>query len=301
MRIPTLFGVALIVIAIVIGVFFFSQKNLSKPTTNINPAEVQVVNLSDTQASVVWTTDQPSLGTILFSKDNSLNQTASDIRDQTGSSQKHLTHFVTLTNLVANTSYSFKIKNDSTTYPDQALQFKTTAKGQSSNLNPPLIGVVLDTDLKPVNEAIVFLEGPNNINLATLTTTAGNFILPLVNLTLTQPTEANLVVYQPGLKSQIKVILPSQSPLPEIILGQDSDFTVKLATDSTSSAASASATPAPNYDLNGDGKINSFDRGIISSLIGRKVGDKTFNKKADLNDDGLISKADLDLLNKQIK
>jgi hypothetical protein len=81
-------------------------------------------------------------------------------------------------------------------------------------------------------------------------------------------------------------------------LGQNLDLRDYTASaDASLKQASPTAQPL-NFDVNGDGQINSADVTIVSSNIGRK---KLTNPKADINLDGVVDQKDLDLIKSALK
>ncbi len=158
MKIPTILGLALLIIAISLGVFLYTykQKKDNQKKEQLTPINIQIVNTSDTQVSIVWQTKSPAIGIILSGEDNKLESKQPDDRDIEGQSP-YVVHFVTIKNLKPDTNYFFQIQNDNFKFPNQAIQFKTE-KVNSSKIPPnnPILGTVLDSNLQPIDEALVF-------------------------------------------------------------------------------------------------------------------------------------------------
>ena len=97
------------------------------------------------------------------------------------------------------------------------------------------------------------------------------------------------VVSDKGEASALINFKTSINTLPPLKLGQNIDLT-----------ASPSTQELITYDLNEDGKINAADNAIILSNFGNLPAGRPKNKKADLNRDGTVDQADLDLMAKQV-
>ena len=315
MRIPTLLGLALLIIAISLGTFlyFANQKSPSFGTVfPSTPNNIEVVNITDSQASIIWQTTQPSTGLVSWGTSNSLGTSQNDDRDTT-SPQNHLTHFVTLSSLNPNTEYFFKVRSNLSFYPNENLSFKTSPVDTSSDKcnNKAIFGVILDPNLKPVSGALVILKINQASDLATLSTSTGNFLLSLVDLKtndlrkafiVNNNLPATLIIYTGTTSDQVKFTLPlNNKPLPKIILGADNDFTQLTATFS----AQLNATPGANltnpFDINKDGTVNFLDLITLMRSYGKRQGDPGFNPATDLNHDGVVNQFDRDLLLKALR
>ena len=211
----------------------------------------------------------------------------------------HQIHIVTLKHLLPETTYTYKIKSSQSIYPGK-YSFKTLGKinhPSEDSINKPLTGKILGGDLEPVTEALVLLQLENSSPLGVVTSTAGNFILPLADLrtqdyaqfiVIPPTTEATLAILKGNTETKVKVVLPREKTLPPIILGQLNDF---------SQIATSSALMAPKnpFDLNSDGKINSVDLSIIFTNFGRK------NSPAGVSGDGFVDQKDVDLIKKSLE
>lgn len=307
-RIPTLLGLAILGIGLVVGVIAVNRTQVfqAKATPDQVPSNIVVTNLSDTSVSLYWQTSADTSGFVTAGLNSNLNQTFKDERDS-ATPADHKIHFVTLSNLAPNSEYKYKIVSSGQSYPDrETLTFKTGPSLQPTDY-PPIIGVVLDSDMTPVEEAIVRLEVPGAQALATITKTAGNFILPLAKLR-TEKLDQNFKVPQDGIEgtlvitnlaktSNIKLkIPPIQQTLPNITLGQDYDFT-DLEAKSTESVLAAqtinlsSVEMIDKYDFDEDGQITNLDGQVITKNFKKK------NPRFDLNQDGIVNQSDHDLFN----
>jgi hypothetical protein len=312
MKIPTILGLALIITTVSLGiVLLYSQnKAAGEEKTRIEPKEIQVLNISDTQATVIWQTNSPAIGRIAYGTSSSLDNTASDNRDRT-SVQEHQIHFVTLRQLNPETTYYYKVLSNGHSFPSEFKSFKTAKKLAEKLENKPIRGSVLNINLNPIDEALVFLEIDNAQEFATFTSTAGNFILPLTQLrtqdlaypfSINSNTQAKLIIKKGNLTSEVNLTLPlpNNQLLPPLVIGQNIDLK-DLITHSTTEAKPLDQTSSPKenkFDLNSDNKTNSLDLAIVLDHFGQSVGNNAEEqlKKSDLNGDAKIDQKDIDLL-----
>lgn len=320
MRIPTILALLIIILGLGIGIAYFytTQKNATPPKTAI-PQNIQIVNTTDSGATVIWETNEPSAGYVSYGESSHLGSIENDIRD-TKDPTPHTVHFVILTDLTPQTLYYFKVRSGPYFYPQNDLTFKTAktlpenSSTETETNNKAVAGVVLDTNLSPVDEALVLLHISGAAPIATITSKAGNFLLSTAYLytdnlqesfSLQKKTPAQLVVKRLDLESHIAVSLPIEGNLPKIILGQDSDFS-HIIPSSESAALTQEATPSsttsckPNFDLNKDKKVNAVDLTILLGGIGLKSSDKNFPKQDDFNCDGVVDQKDVLLLKKSL-
>lgn len=301
-KIPTALGLSVIILGLASGIFLLTQKEplfwQTKAAPTLEPKNLNVVNISDTQASIYWQGDEPASAFIQAGLTPALGVTYKDERD-IQKPEKYSLHLITLTNLQPNSVYYYKIYQDSRVYPPgEPLTFKT-ANPLNPSAVPPLVGTVLDTSgQQQVPEALVTLDIPGAQPLATVTKIMGNFVLPISGLrqaSLTQSYNPSASTLQAKLTilsnhTTSTIILPwppNTTSLPPVTLGQNLDL----------STLPVSPTPqALKYDLNGDMVINSLD----ISLIMKNIGKNPFDPKADLNGDGVVNQKDLEAINKAL-
>lgn len=311
MKIPTLLGIALIITLAASAFFYFYFKQTSRLSPNFAISDLAAVNLFSSSATIVWQTTAPSTGQVLYSETQNLNSKAKDNRDQ-ADPQARLSHFVSINDLKPETKYFYKIQNNGVNYPEKALEFKTASNTQSdSELNfsfiKPFQGTILNANLNPVDESLVFLKIPGAQELATFSSTAGNFILPLKLVynkdlnevfNIPQNTKATLVVKKGTLISQVQVLISDETTnLPPIPIGGNLDLT----NFKPQKADKISFSKNNQYDFNGDGKVNSLDLAILLEKSQSKnplnLNDLT---KFDINSDGGVNQKDIDVFSQAL-
>lgn len=301
-KIPTLLGLIILLLGVIGGIYLVNQNQILKTRAAVSssPKNVNVYNLSGSSAALSWQTDEAAIGFVKAGSSLSESKTYLDDRDSTAPSP-HKLHFITLTNLKPQTTYSYQIYSGPTIYPDPPATFITSAYVPPLNWNP-IAGTIIDSDNQPVSEALIILELNNAQKLASITKSGGNFILPLSDLKTfdlsksypesLNPYKAVLKITGPASSSQTTLFVPlSGSSLPPVILGKNSDLT-------------SNYTEIKKYDLSGDNAINEVDLSIILKNFGsfKNTSSNSAEKlKADLNKDGIVDQKDADLIISYLK
>lgn len=300
-KIPTLIGLGILLIGLAGGVYLTTENQILKTRAAVlsTPKNINIYNLSANSAAISWQTDEAATG---FIQAGAIGQKKSAYRDDRDSEtpQPHKLHFVTLTNLIPDTTYYYQIYSGQIIYPNIPAVFTTPSTTQALNWNP-IVGTILDIHNRPIDEALIVFELEDAQKLAAITKTGGNFIMPLSNLRTTDltksffgnntPHKAKLIITGPLNSSETTITIPPESSsLPPITLGQNTDLAPK--------SAGVSAE-IQKYDLNGDGIINAQDVSIILKNFG--AIDKTSSisaekQKIDLNKDGIIDQKDVNLI-----
>lgn len=307
MKIPTILALFLLVVAVGLGIFiFFSNQNMAmQKIQTIKPQQLQTLNITDTSFTVVWQTEKPSTGYVTHGTNLLKLETTKDDRD-TNSPQKRLTHFVTVKNLTPETKYLYRIKIDSLSFPEEPIEVTTTKTLASNIQNQTIVGTVVDKNLQPLDEGLVFLSVNGSSGLASYVSTAGNFLLPLSQIRtgsyesyfqISSGTEANILIKKGDELADIKISLPLKNPtLPPVRLGQSLNF--QQFSQLIESEKSSTIDPR-KFDLNSDGKVNTLDLSTVLQNIGKNP--KVLKKSADLNSDGRVDAKDVDLVIEALK
>ena len=297
-KIPTILGLGIIFLGISSGVYLVlkDQVFLSQAAPAITAQSVTFSNITDTSAVVSWQTGSEASSFVTFGQNNPSEQTVLDDRD--ANPKPHLSHYVTLKNLLPKTRYQLKIISGKNT--SEIMQFETSQPLGSQTEFTPVIGSVINGDTF-LEEGIIYLSLSGAITQSALIKKGGNFLIPVSQiakadfsgtLPLTDNMPAKLTVYSDKGEANARFSLKANlSPLPPIKLGQNIDL---LTPEKTPQPAQGDLD---KYDLNEDGKINAADNAIILQNFGKKPKEK----KTDLNEDGVVNQKDLDLMARQIK
>lgn len=312
MKIPTLIGIALIITIIVSAVLYlYRQKADSFQKPGIT--DLQTVNIFEDAATIVWQTDIPLTGEVVYGENENLGSKAPDNRDR-GEVKPRITHFVTLNNLKPNTRYLYKVRSGLSEYPEKNMEFTTATEQPSTDeisfsFLKPLKGTILNTNLNPIDESLIFLNIPGAENLATFSSTAGNFILPLKQVytpaldqifTVPADTKGTLTIKKGPLQSEVKILISDKTVnLPPVSIGNNLDLTNYK--PQPISTISLGANTRIKLDFNNDGKINSLDLAI---LRGKTTPKKVLNLEEqagfDVTSDGVVDQKDIDEFSKYL-
>lgn len=312
-KIPTLLGLSVILLGLISGLYLVLREQvfLSQAAPNLTPQNIAITNITDDSVVISWQTNATATAFITFGQKNTGEQTVLDDRDgnpPAGGPKPHLTHYVTLKNLLPNTNYLFKVTSGKLT--SEMMKFDTATPVTNQTGFTPVIGSVMDGS-NPLNDGVVYLTIQNAVTASSLIKTGGNFLIPISQIRKTDlsnifpPTEgtiAKLAIHSDKGSASIQFRLQSSaSPLPAIKLGQDIDLTVLTETP----VPSPTVKDLDKYDLNNDVKINSADYAILTSCFGKRPnttlpGNRSCTK-ADINRDGVINQKDLDLMSQKLK
>lgn len=183
-------------LTLITTVFFFvfknfpSQKKVSEP--EIPPLEVKTTNITKTGFTVTWLTEKESAGSVIFSENlDSVSfpeKKKKDIKtafDSRGKTNLSLTHSVTLANLTAGKKYYFIIQSGNyhfvkkldNTWGRTGFPENQSVPTEFPKINSQFIwGQVIDRNLQPVSNTLVFLEIPAESNLlSALTNSKGQW------------------------------------------------------------------------------------------------------------------------------
>lgn len=314
MKFPTILGLIVLIALITGGVVFlvYNQQQVKQQQLLLTPIDIQVVNITDSEATITWLTNEGTYGQVLYGE-GSLSQTIP--QDDRGN-QKFYTHFITIKDLQPSVTYSFKVKDNDLVYPENSpLEFRTSSQKSTNepsllNSKQPISAAVLENSESPATDALVFLEINGAAPLATYTTPNGVFILPLkelrkndlqsfYNLTSSQP--GKLLIKDRNKQSVVNLTVPiSTAPLPALLIGQNVDLTEYLASPSAQIPKLSFDDNSPKfinkYDLNNDQRVNSLDLATVVNNLGKT----NFNQKSDLNSDGKVDQADVDIIRNQL-
>lgn len=296
-KIPTLLGLGIIFLGIAAGVYLVLREQifLSQAAANLTAQNITFTNITEDSVVVSWQTNSATTSFISFGQANAQEQTALDDRD-TNAPKSHLTHYVTLKNLLPQTTYQLKITSSKIT--SEVLKFTTAQPLTNQTGFTPIIGSVLDGNA-PLTDGIAYLSIAGAITQSSLIKTAGNFLIPISQIRkddlsslypLSEDTIAKLTIITDYGEMSALFKLKS-SLLPPLKLGQNVDLTLPEET-----LKPPTEKDLVKYDLNGDGKINAADNAIIL----RNFGKSPQNRAADLDGNGAVDQKDLDLMAKQI-
>ena len=243
-RIPTLLGLFVLIGGLAAGVYLTMQNQIltTRATLATSPKSITITNIEDQSVTISWQTDTSISGFVTFSSGGT-NQTALDDRDGVTPTTR-ATHHVTLSNLIPETKYQYKIVSGK--YTTAVSEFQTD-KSSSETGFKPIIGSVLSGE-NPLAEGIVYLQINGTAVKSSVIKSLGNFVIPLTNLTPVIGAPAKLIVISEGMEqaSATFTMKDNGEPIGPLKIGRDLNLTDALGI-------------AEDKDKNKDGVVNSFD------------------------------------------
>lgn len=241
-RIPTLFGIGLIGLSVILTSFFIKNQTIfrSSAITIEDPQNITITNVSDKSFVLSYTTKENIAGTVSFGKDTNMRFTEiEDIDSKKGKVTPHTIHVTTLKNLTANTKYYFVINSGQTTFLNNNVPFETVTG--PSILTPPLVqlpitGKVILPDGNIPSETVAYLTILGAQTLSTVVRKDGSFTFILDNLRsedlssyfkLEKDSNIKIALIGDSFSSRVLALYSQTNPLPTITLSNNYDFTIE--------------------------------------------------------------------------
>lgn len=222
-RIPTILGLILLLAGVFLGGKLTGQQIswFSRADSECQPINLQITNITPNSFDVSFSTDKVC--------SSALKVEGQTLVNPKGNSR---VHYFSVINLQPQTTYSFALILDGRQIISSAYQTRTatTPAGAlpSSNL---AWGRVLNSDLSPASEAIVYLNIPGAAPLSAVTTSDGHWHISLaISLDATKTSwftpppdtvEDIVVISSDGQTTQIAGNTSQNNPVADIIVGQD--------------------------------------------------------------------------------
>ena len=182
-RVPTKKRNILTLIILLVGlplVVFASYQTIqlvTKASTDTEPSNILLSNLTTSSVTITWTTDSQVRGTASIVKNGTEESPVLDTRGNT----KRYTHFVELTGLEPNTTYNFAITSGTTSYTKSGssdLVFKTAPITADTPTPNPIHGSVSDISGDDVF-VIAELKDKSAYPVSATMPSGGNWIMDL--------------------------------------------------------------------------------------------------------------------------
>jgi hypothetical protein len=188
-RIPTIAGLSLLVVGLVIGIVLLGQgTNVFAPraTPETTPKQIRVTNVSDTSFTISFATDETTPGFLKYGTEpKKISTQAPDDRDKlTGAVDSYILHHITVTGLQPATEYYYLLGTGSgSTFDNNGAPFtvKTAARGGTPSAAKTAYGSVSNEAGSPADGAIVYLMIDGVGDLSTLVKSSGSWAIPLSN------------------------------------------------------------------------------------------------------------------------
>lgn len=169
-RIPTILGLFLLLIAVFGGVILTGQKSSfgSKASGSCEPVNPQVTNITYKSVSISFSTSGECQSSININNLLVKNDVSSKI------------HYFEVSSLKENSDYTYSIISGGNTYSSSSYQVSTAQKPSNDPVASDLAwGKVLNQNGSPAEKVIVYLNIPGAAPLSAITTSSGNWNIPL--------------------------------------------------------------------------------------------------------------------------
>jgi hypothetical protein len=250
-RIPTIFGILLLLIGITVGVYLVEigpESLTTRAGPEAVPSGINITNVSDVSFSVSWQTESEVIGFLKYSTNpSSLNLSALDDRDQFEAGDRiYTTHYVTVSELLPETTYYFKIVSgtESSEFDDEGLPYSVTTGPSLENISvaDTAYGSIFYPDLSPTEGAIVFVTIDGAAIMSSLSGPSGTWAVPLSSARSAdlstfidydrEVAELTIEIVSPeGSKSEAVTTTANDTPVEDILVGKSYDFSETLTQD----------------------------------------------------------------------
>lgn len=266
-RIPTLLGVGILVVGLLVGVVFIGQGAgvfAPRATPETTPKNVKITNISEGIFTVSFLTDAQTPAFVKYGTDETdLSQQQPDDRDQlSGSIGEYTSHHITVRGLQPATVYYFVIGTGSgAQFDNNGSVFKvTTAKKAGAPAAAKTIyGSVTTESGAPADGSIVYVKVPGAYEQSSLVKPSGSWAVPLSGArtadgnayaSVTDETELTIMAQGPQAKdaATLSVSVKEAQPVATIAFGKpvaQSPTTPSTPTPAPSSEPAMVATPTP--------------------------------------------------------
>ncbi len=256
-RIPTIFGIGFVILAIVLTTFIVkSQTNFkSKASNSEEPRNVKITNLSDSSFTLTYQTDATTSGSVNYGQGKELGNTGlEDLDKEKGNFSSKNIHSITVKKLSPNTSYHLVIVSGQNTFLNNGTPFEIATPptiSSPSAAKSQVKGKVILPDGNVPQEALVYLSAKNSQLLSTVVGKNGEFNFSLDSLRsedlnsyfkLNDNTSLELTTISNSLKSTVFVSFSVADSIPTITLSNNYDFTNEITPIASKSAGSKSVS-----------------------------------------------------------
>lgn len=265
-RIPTIFGIGIIVLGIVLTtVIVRIQTNLrSSAGSSEEPQNVKITNLSDSSFTITYQTDAVTIGSVNYGQSKELGNT------QLEDLPKNV-HSLTAEKLSPDTKYYLVVISGQNTFLDNGVPFEIStgpsisspsAKSDLASATETIIkGKVIFPDGNVPNEALVYLSTDNSQLMSTTITKNGEFNFSLKELrtddfssyfNINETAVFKIFATNGSLQSTALASLTQAKSIPTITLSNDYDFTQEsspIASKSGESSGFPSISPGKSSKL----------------------------------------------------
>ncbi len=258
-RIPTVFALVVLLGSIWVtslliqsGVIYVGRASPDKV-----PQNVKISNITDSSFTVTFTTNNKTAAALSVEEIGKNPYVVFDDRNKKANNQEPFySHYITVSDLDAETNYKFSILSDGETYllNGENYSVKTGPKIETPPLSQnPIFGKAILPDGQTASDTIVELKISGAQTISTLTKNNGEYTIPTnairtigldkyFAIPLTQ--EVELIFLRQDLKSSVKIKFENASNVPTTTLEKQYDFTQTSKPIDESTPSSQLKTPS---------------------------------------------------------
>lgn len=178
LKVPSIIAVFILLSGVVVGTALIHNQQSVQLTASEEqlPSNIAISNVQHDSFTVSWTTDIPTVGYILWGEGNNPTTPAQAIGGGMST-----THMVKVKSLDPDTEYSFTISSGSMQYKNEGTPWavKTGSDIGIPDQSQVISGTVENEEGQPVAKAIVMIGSKNMSPMTAMTTSTGNWVIPL--------------------------------------------------------------------------------------------------------------------------
>lgn len=219
-RIPTLLGIAVLVVGLIAGTLLFSQGTgvfAPRATPQTTPKNIRVTNVTDSTFTISFLTDAATKGFVKYGETaGELSRESADDRVQlsANSDLSFTLHHITVRGLQAERTYHYVLGSGGALFDQEGVPFTvTTAKaGGTPSAAKTINGVVLNENGSPAVNSVVYVTLPGAGEMSALIRNqSGNWAVPLSDARKTDGSEFATIAETDSLSLFIQGPLSSQT------------------------------------------------------------------------------------------
>lgn len=276
-HIPTILGLAILIVGLVGGVFLVKSSNtdsfLPRASPETTPKNIKITNVSDTSVSVSWITDTATVGFVKYGTSaTALTLNANDDRDQSsGNTGLSKTHHITLRSLKSNTTYYFRLGTGAKLlYDDNGNPYTVSTVTTISSQAKTIYGEVTTASGTSAVGALIYVTGDNMAPLSTIVQSSGSWVISLAQArtsdlkdAATLNPDSKLAIFVQSAtdttSSLINTTLSQAQPVQQVVIGQNQD--------TTSAVTGATPLPSTNPEVQPEVVQSKFTSALLAPPV----------------------------------
>lgn len=300
-RIPTIAGLVILVIALILGTVFFQQGLgvfAPRATAETTPNQVRITNLTNDGFTVSFLTEAEISGLVKYgTEESALKQTATDDRDSlTGSIGEYKLHHITVRGLQPNTTYYYVLgTGNGALFDNNGSPFKiiTARKTGSPPAARTIYGSVTTESGAPAEGAVVYLAIDGAGEMSSLVKNSGGWAVPLSNARTADGASYAQITDETNLQLFVQGPLVSQTAKGSMTAGQYETAVPTISYGQTAIVETAAIEPT-NEPVMATEETNDTQNEIAStsevttSAVASDAADLSATSSAMIKDEKLV-------------